>query len=229
MIFKLVQTKRAPNPEFAALSITNNNRVGLVQMPVDRLKMELTFSILGVEGDMKLGYDKTSDNNEKVSLREKLKRAFTFVITDKIGKQIGTIAGEMKNAKKFGIFGIGYPYQEINTTDKKYTAYEIGLGRTGEHYWTMYENDKIVGMIQKVPITINTYDMYDIYCEDEKIAFWLFLLSLEIDVASYENFHDQMGAMKTKESYNSIFMPKELKDKYDPTYIPRIKKLDGIE
>lgn len=77
-------------------------------------------------------------------------------------------------------------------------------------------------MVQKTLVTQNTYDNYVLYCEDDKIGYLLSLLALQIDFARYNNYSQQFGTLKQNEKYNSTLMPKELKEKYNPTYIQKI-------
>ncbi len=230
MILIVRQTKRAPKPQYSILSATNGDSVGTVESIKDEmLNMLLNYSISGrigrmVLGEKEEGASSLKEENAK-SLKEKLREAFTFKVYEQ-KTLLGRIYGEIKDIKKFGIFGYGYPYYKIDTESELYCAYEYGEGRKGGHYWSMYRENLLVGMIERVQITHNTYDNYVIYCEEPEVAFWLIMLSIQIDNLKYSNYTNQMGPLKTKEVYDSRLMPKELKDKYDNRYIDRIKQAE---
>lgn len=222
MIIGIQQTKRAPKPTYLIISLPDQSKIGKVDSEMDSINSQiLNYSILGRQGKMVLG-----DSIEAgMNVREKLKKALTYVIYDETTR-LGRISADIKNIKKFGPFGYGYNYYIIETENELYFAYEYGAGVKKGHYWSLYKQDNLVGMIEKIQETVNTYDQYIIYCEDQSIAFWLIFLALQIDNFKYSNYTNQMGAITTKERYDSRFMPKELKDKYNPDYIDRIRRLE---
>lgn len=113
MILEFKQTKRAPKPEYEIINIKTKEVLGKVITPQDRLKVVSEFDILGHKGQFVLG-DET--NQENLSFKEKLQKALTFNVFE--GKQfVGKIYGEVKDIKKFGVFGYGYQYQKIELFD----------------------------------------------------------------------------------------------------------------
>ena len=174
--------------------------------------------------------DKTFVNCYHNMLHNKYFKGFGKSITstallDKNHNLIGSIVLKTSSNK-----GLKYYYKEIKYKSDNYYAYEIGLGSEG-YYTFLYKNNDVVGAISKdniVHLNQDTYSLYSI--EDNEVKTILIILMLRWDAQIAEGAADSVhnGEITGKRIECFVSPQKELKDKYDPEFIPRIKAQEGI-
>ena len=138
--------------------------------------------------------------------------------------EVGFVELGFVPTKKILFITTGYDYRIVRLKDLVIKSYEVGFG-SGEHYWCIYNDDKLVAMIHKNDVTVNYKNKYRIYTEDAKYASMLCILTLFIDCTEYPDVGECVGLAFQKEGM--VTVQKELIAKYDPTFIPRITELDG--
>lgn len=155
------------------------------------------------------------------SFGKSLADRLTFRVYDR-DHVIGSIAGRTHMVKKF--FG-SYPYYEYMENGETCLVYEVGFGMKGL-YLCFYKNDRLFCIVEKELTTVNFKDKYKCYLENEADLPVVAAFVIYYDVVSYGDFMDMAVYSRKKSVVNTH--QKELKEKYDPAFIPRIKKMEGI-
>lgn len=162
---------------------------------------------------MRLRYSKELGN---IAKNDEDKIHIPYEIYDADQRVVGDIA--QKQIKR-GIFN-RFEYFEMNDKTGTYQLYAIGLGKEGNKF-PVYKDDIQIALIEKDCIVYNNLDEYRIYAIDEGISFVTFVFGLYIDVLMYGNRGEKMKESVQK-TYN-LTTNKELRSKYDPTFIERCK------
>lgn len=113
-------------------------------------------------------------------------------------------------------------------SEKLYYAYDIAKGRKG-HTLFIYEDEKAVAAITHPRTIVNYKDEYELYidesCIDPKMVI---LLCIFWDVMEFESGDAQFASGPTIRTRIDWTIPKEIRERYDPEFIKRIKAMDGL-
>lgn len=159
-----------------------------------------------------------NDTSHGTSLRDRL----TFRLYDK-DHEIGSIAGRTQKVNK--LFG-SYPYYEYVENGETYLVYEVGFGMKGL-YLCFYKNDSLFCIVEKELTTVNFKDKYKCYMTDDRYLSVVTAFVIYYDTVSYGDILDKAVYSRKKAVVNTY--QKELKAKFDPNFIPKIKALEGID
>lgn len=135
------------------------------------------------------------------------------------GRQ-GTILYCMK--KGFSLLK-NYFYWTITYDNEYYKIFEVGRKSEGT-FFCIYLDDWLVAMIRKDPVILGRSTQYEIYAEKGISKEMLLIINAYLDLTRY--YPDPSKSPKSTE--RRITLQKELKEKYDPSFIPRIKTMEGI-
>ena len=123
--------------------------------------------------------------------------------------------------KKGTNFLNGISFWTITYQVREYAFYEIGKGHKAI-YLCIWENDNIVAISSKNTNCKKIGSEYDLYFENQALPLEI-VLSINLCWDLMRFWPDSDEGSPTLNTWQ-----KELKNKYDPDFIPRIKKLDGI-
>ena len=124
--------------------------------------------------------------------------------------------------KKGTNFLNGIDFWTITYQGREYTFYEVGKGHKGI-YLCIWENENIVAISSKHTHSKHFGSEYDLYFENQALPLELVLsINLCWDLMRY--WPDDSSEVW----YTLNTWQKELKNKYDPAFIPKIKELDRI-
>ena len=123
--------------------------------------------------------------------------------------------------KKGTNFLNGISFWTITYQGREYTFYEVGKGHKAI-YLCIWENDNIVAISSKNTNCKKYGSEYDLYFENQALPLEI-VLSINLCWDLMRFWPDSDEGSPTLNTWQ-----KELKNKYDPDFIPRIKKLDGI-
>ena len=123
--------------------------------------------------------------------------------------------------KKGTNFLNGISFWTITYQGREYTFYEVGKGHKGIYLY-IWENENIVAISSKHTHSKHFGSEYDLYFENQALPLELVLsINLCWDLMRY--WPDDSSEVW----YTLNTWQKELKNKYDPDFIPRIKELDS--
>lgn len=137
------------------------------------------------------------------------------------GTQVGTLVGATKKTGR--LFG-GYPYYEISYFGQEYQLYQVGFGSIGL-YLCLYQGDRLLAIAEKDLEVINYQDTYTLYLDSPEQFHLMTVALLYYDVISYDDFMKISVHSRKKDCV--VTPQRELQQKYDPTFIPRIRERDG--
>lgn len=138
------------------------------------------------------------------------------------GKKIGFLVGAtQKDGRLFG----GYPYYQIDYRENAYEAYAVGLGKGGI-FLCLYRDGRLLATVEKDQVVYNYQDTYTLYVDHEEDFPLTALAVLYYDLTCYGDLTELSVRSVKKYVLNTV--QKELLAKYDPDFIPRIRKRDGI-
>ena len=159
--------------------------------------------------------------------REKFADKTATQVSDilKDGKRVGFIYPDLVAMKKVLFLSFGYDYFNFIFNGNKYTVYEVGLGQN-QHYICVYSGNETVAIIHKEDKKHNYCDKYVIYALNETLLLDLSILTLYFDCIRYPNHGEFTGESYVDDSF--LTTQKELNEKYDPSFIPCVKRMDGI-
>lgn len=159
--------------------------------------------------------------------REKINGKTATQVTDFVcsGERIGYVYPDLVEKKKILFISFGYDYFVFHFEGQDYTVYEVGLG-ANQHFICVYCDNATVAIIQKEDIKINFCDKYTIYALDTSVLVPMSVLTLYFDCIRYPDHGEIMDETRSDDSF--LTTQKELNEKYDPTFISRVKRLDGI-
>lgn len=159
--------------------------------------------------------------------REKLADKTATQVSDilKDGKRVGFIYPDLVAMKKVLFLSFGYDYFNFIFNGNKYTVYEVGLGQN-QHYICVYSGNETVAIIHKEDKKHNYCDKYVVYALNETLLLDLSILTLYFDCIRYPNHGEFTGESYVDDSF--LTTQKELNEKYDPSFIPCVKRMDGI-
>lgn len=157
--------------------------------------------------------------------REKLADKTATQVSDilKDGNRVGYIYPDLVAKKKVLFLSFGYEYFNFNFNGNEYAAYEIGLGQD-QHYICVYSGNETVAIIHKEDMKHNYCDKYVIYALDEALLLDLSILTLYFDCIRYPDHGEFTGESYVDDSF--LTTQKELNEKYDSTFIAKVKALE---
>ncbi len=121
--------------------------------------------------------------------------------------------------KKGSNFFNGIYYWATNYHDETYEIYEVGHGRKGI-YFCIWNRGKIAAIISKDTHTKHFESIYTIFAENEMSLELMVIVSLFWDITRY------FPSSSSEEWHTLNTWQKELKNRYDPAFIPRIKEME---
>lgn len=215
MILSIIQTKTNFDMQWEILDKTNEY-IATAISPFTQGKYEILLTYKDKRQEEQILYFNPTDTTWGNKMVERM----SFKIL-KNNEKIGHIVGQVQ---KTG-FLKGYPYYEIVYEGNLYYGYEVGFGKKGL-YLCIYKGESLIAIVDKQLKVINYQDVYNIYFEDSMYIPVLLPFILYYDSTAYGDMMEvSLISIKTKQV---ITRQKELIAKYDPTFIPRIQKMDDI-
>ena len=135
--------------------------------------------------------------------------------------KVGHIVGK---TQKTG-FLKAYPYYEFEYNQKLYYGYEVGFGSKGL-FLCIYDGEKLIAIVDKKLRVVNFRDSYTAYVEGEQYVPVVVPFTLYYDSATYGDVMDIAVVSIKEKRVNTV--QKELIAKYDPTFIPKVKAMEGL-
>lgn len=212
MIMDIIQTKT--NFSLAWDMISRGEKIADAEAP---FMPNMFLAEVRLPGDLRKLIFNPNDTSHGSSLKERL----TFRVYDK-DHEIGSIAGRTQKGKK--LFG-GYPYYEYIENGETYQVYEVGFGMKGL-YLCFYKNDSLFCIVEKELTTVNFKDKYKCYMADDSHLSVVAAFVIYYDTVSYGDILDMAVYSRKKAVVNTY--QKELKARFDPDFIPRIKAMEGM-
>lgn len=114
-----------------------------------------------------------------------------------------------------------YAYRTMEYQGLHYDLYEVGFGHKGL-YLCIYRETELIAIAEKELTTINYKDRYTIYSLDGAELKAIIPLLLHYDLTQYGDMMDISLYSKKKRVVNTI--QRELKAKYDPLFIERVRE-----
>lgn len=202
MILEFIQKERIPKAEHEILY--NKNIIGSA------------FCDKFLSGEMNL-------NNKQYQL--KIDNLSSFPIMSN-NEQVGYVVQKFNKTGKFLCFDTGYSFYEFKCKNDVFAVYDIGLGKN-QHYYQFEKFNKTVAIIHKPDRVVNRKDYYMCYSEDEKMILPMSLWCLFLEASAYYDINVAgEGNVVTNKAYKS---QKITREKYDATFISKIKALEGID
>lgn len=202
MIIRFEQTERLPERKHKILD-NHENILGLGWVP------DIFKGFFSYEGC------------EYSSITQTISKA----VFSKNGIEMGWITQCLEVTKKILFLKTGYEYYKVLYDQKSYHLYESGLGKD-KHFFSLYMNGCVLGVIHKDDLVKNYKNTYTLYANDENIMLVLLLCTIFLESTAFCDRSSAVGNMSDNIPYYT--RQKELKEKFDPAFIPRIKAMDGI-
>lgn len=124
--------------------------------------------------------------------------------------------------KKGSNFLNGIYYWNFQLSGVNYDIYEVGFGRKGLFY-CIWRNNCLCAIISRKLHSKHFGGSYTIYAEEFLKDSLLIMLNVFWDITRF------YPSESSEETISLKTWQKELKNKYDPSFIPRIKSMHGIE
>lgn len=188
-------------------------QVGCFSLQGNMGSMEAKISGKLFEQDIEMQYGKTNDVGAAYSFRP-------YLINEN-----GIYNGVVYQTKYNGGLFKKFDYQQMKNAGVTYDLFPISFGNEGSKS-PIYKENTQIAQIEKDCVVYNDLHIYKIFALDE--------LSSEIAVLfaiyMYINAGYKPGekAVSSTVKVISTTTNKLLKEKYDPTFISRIKEMDGI-
>lgn len=155
------------------------------------------------------------------------------IITDEINQtiinknnvQIGKISSKVFVTKKVLFLPVGYEYNEVIYEGKTYQMFESGLGKN-QHFFSIYNEDETVAVIHKDDRVVNYLNTYTLYAEDKQEMEVALICTMFLEATAFCDRTAGIGYKVDDTPYYTA--QKELRDRYDSNFIPKIKLKDGV-
>lgn len=155
------------------------------------------------------------------------------IVTDDINRtiisennvQIGEISSKVFVTKKILFLPIGYEYNEVLYRGRTYHMYESGLG-ANQHFFSIYFEGKTIAVIHKDDRVVNYLNTYTLYAETEEEMEVALICTMFLESTAFCDRTAGIGYKVEDSPYYTT--QKELRDKYDPNFIPMIKEMHEI-
>lgn len=123
--------------------------------------------------------------------------------------------------KKGSNFLNGIYFWTFEMSNQIIEAYEVGFGRKGI-YLCLWSDNTLIAIISKKLHNKNFESSYQIFAQSADI------MALMIIAASFWDITRYFVTTSSEEWHTLNTWQKELKNKYDPAFIPRIKAMENI-
>ncbi len=200
MILQCKQTTRLPNRELSFFS-SDNKEIGKGNIP-------------------KIFIGELAIYNEKITLEMSDGMVTNILCGESV---IGFIKEDVVVTKKVLFLKTGYSFYRMKYKEKIYSVYESGLG-PNKHFFSLYDEDTLTAVIHKEDLVINYCDSYNLYSENREAMIAACAFTTFLESTAYVDTTAGIGNMVTAEPFYTS--QQELKDKYDPEFIPRILKIE---
>ena len=183
-----------------------------------------TCPVVSGEVNVEIGYD---DNTFEQELRYNpnvsgsLKERLLFKFYEK-GNFISDVNFEYKKVKGFLQ---SYNYFSINYQGYKYSLYEVGFGSKGL-YLCIYKDDELIATADKDLKVVNYKDTYTIYIKDRQYFRVCMPLIMHYEVTHNGNMTELAVRSVRRTKVNTV--SKELRAKFDPEFIAKVKEMNNI-
>lgn len=156
------------------------------------------------------------------------------ISTDEISKTtikknsqiIGEIHTKVEVTKKILFLPIGIEYNDIVLNDIIYKMYESGLG-ANQHYFSIYKDNTVVAVIHKDDRVVNFLNTYTLYAENKESMDVALICAMFLESTAFCDRTGGIGNSIVDSPYYTA--QKGLREKYDSSFIPKIKALEGID
>lgn len=212
MILSIVQTKTNFDMEWNIFS--DKQLMAIAKAPFIKGKFEV--EIQSAQFPKVSLYFNPSDTTWGNKLTDRL--SFKILIGN---NKVGSLVGQ---TQKIG-FLKSYPYYLICYNDDTYYGYEVGFGAKGL-YLCIYRNEQLIAIVDKKLRVVNFKDTYTAYLENDDDAMIVSLFVVYYDTTAYGDVMEIAVRSVKERRVNTI--QKELIDKYDANFIPKIKAKHGI-
>lgn len=139
--------------------------------------------------------------------------------------RIGQIVQKLQVTKKILFLPTGYDYFEVSLFGHVFQMYDIGLG-ANQHYVSICNEDRTVAVIHKDDRVINYLNTHTVYAENNNAMNVALICAMYLESTVFCDRSAGLGNGINDCPYYSA--QKELRAKYDSTFIPRIKTMDGM-
>lgn len=123
--------------------------------------------------------------------------------------------------KKGSNFLNGIYYWNLQFSGVNYDVYEVGFGKKGIYY-CIWSDNHLCAIISKKLHTKHFESVYTVYSEESVLDRLLIMLNVYWDITRF------YPSESSEEWHTQNTWQKELKNKYDSSFIPRIKMMHGI-
>ena len=212
MIVNILQTK--PNFEMEWKIQNGDEQVALAHSPFEKGCFQVFLKYQN--GLSQRLYYNPSDTTWGSKIADRLSFKL-FEKDDKIGHLVG-------KTKKTG-FLKAYAYYEYVHKGQCYYGYEVGFGKDGL-YLCVYKDDRLIAIVDKQLRVVNFKDVYTAYIENDEDIEVVIPFVIYYDVTAYGDVMEIAVMSVHEKRVNTI--QKELIEKYDASFISRIKARDGI-
>lgn len=195
MIFEFLQRERLPKSKHEI--VVNGNVIATATTP-KFLHGSLIF------------------NNSEYSVQVKNIGKVVFDCDD---VPVGEITAKLEVTKRVLFFKTGYDFYQLSYLNNEYHIYEVGLG-ANQHYYCFFKNGATVAVINKIDRVINHLDKYICYIMPDEVFIPTCLFCVFLECAAYYDI-DAIGNSDKTEVF--LTRQKELIEKYDPSFIQRVK------
>ena len=203
MILELKRILRSANYEYTIAE--SENIVGSAKFPVRaKLTIEADIQLLG--SLMHLSVPLMTRSSDNVG---------RFNIDDRTGCIATDIAGK-------GLLG-RYRLWNVFYGNFQFRSYEIGFGNKGI-YLVLKSGEQTLAIISKTMKTINFLSGYTVYIEDDAFSCLAITMALYWDIFRYLQSNE--AAIRHVEYHRLDTIQKELKSKFDPTFIHKIAEME---
>lgn len=203
MIYRLEQTVRLPQREHEIKNIFGETILNAGVPSVFEAYLNLTNAIIKISTDDAAKSTITSNN-----------------------QKIGEIHTRVEVTKKILFLPVGIEYNYIVLNGNEYKMYESGLG-ANQHYFSIYNGNNVVAVIHKDDRVVNFLNKYTLYAEKDEYMFVALICTMFLESTAFCDRTGGIGNSVVDSPYYTA--QKELRNKYDPSFIPKIKALEGVE
>lgn len=227
MVIELYRTNKNINFSgvYSAYKIVNGHREKIVEWTEERRSCEENFYFNYSNGKKERTYhsmypiqsELAKKLTANLSYMEKVNATFIF-------DENNQIVGRMMH-KKNKLKGKLIPFYSVclEYKDRKYNIWEVGFGTKGQYYVICDENERTIAIIQRaISNPVGTPD-FILYSEIEDAYELLYAVVHYFRIYFYRKIDD----IDVNSSF-PITTYKEVKSKYDPEFIQKIKQKDGI-
>lgn len=139
------------------------------------------------------------------------------------GTIVGTIRPKVHVTKKVLFLPIGYAYDEFVYNGEVYSVYNSGLGRD-QHYISIYKGESVIAVQHRDDLVLDYLGKSTLYAVDAEAMELMLIYAMYMEATEFCNLY--VEAERSRQDCSYYTKQKELRDKYDPSFIPRIKAME---